>query len=229
MKSNLRLLYAEDDKIVRENFLEIFQRYFNNIVITDNGKSALELYEKGKFDIAIFDISMPQVSGLNVASTIRETDSNLEIIMLTAFADTQKLLKAINLHLFSYLVKPVKIDKLDATLKKVIAKLSKNTKIKFNDFYSWDIEKEVLYYLLSEVKLSKKEHYLVKFLIQNSHKHHSSCEIMDAIIDKPAKDDTHCNNVTQLISRFKKKMLKSYNKEHFFIDNVYGLGYKIIS
>ena len=141
----------------------------------------------------------------------------------------RNFLKAINLHLFSYLAKPVKIDELDATLKKVIAKLSKNTKLIFNDFYSWNIKEEVLYYLLDEVKLSKKEHYLVKFLVKNPYKHHSSCEIMEAIMDKPTKYDTNCNNVTQLISRFKKKMLKSYNKEYFFIDNVYGLGYKIIS
>ncbi len=229
MKSELRLLYAEDEKVVRENFLEIFRRYFKNIEVAENGKKALELYKKDKFDIIILDGSMPQVSGFNVASTIRKLDDNIEIIMLTAFADTDKLLKAINLHLFSYLVKPVKNDELDSTLNRVIAKLSKNTKVKFNNFYSWDIEKERLYYLLNEVKLSKKEHYLVKLLVENSHKYHTSCEIQNAIMENEQENDTQCNNIIQLISRFKKKMLESYNKEHFFIDNVYGLGYKIIS
>ncbi|WP_324170892.1 response regulator transcription factor [Sulfurimonas sp.] len=229
MKSKLRLLYAEDEKIVRDFFLEIFKRYFEYIEVAENGKQALELYEKNKFDIAILDVSMPQLNGLNVASTIRETDSDIEIIMLAAFTDTDKLLKAINLHLFSYLSKPVKLKELDSTLNRVITKLSKNIKIKINDFYHWDVKKEKLYYLLDEVKLSKKEHSLTKILIQNPHKYHTSCEIQNTIMKSYPESDIHCNNTIQLISRFKKKMLKSYNKEHFFIDNVYGLGYKIIS
>ena len=50
--------------------------------------------KKGKYDIAILDVSMPHMSGLNVASTIRQTDNKLEIIMLSAFADTEKLFKS---------------------------------------------------------------------------------------------------------------------------------------
>ena len=46
MKSELKLLYAEDEKIIRENFVEIFKRYFNNIEVAANGKIALELYKK---------------------------------------------------------------------------------------------------------------------------------------------------------------------------------------
>lgn len=229
MKSEFKLLYVEDEKIVRESFVEIFKLYFSHVEVAENGKKALELYKKGKYDVAILDVVMPQINGLNVASTIRETDKNLEIIMLTAFADTDKLLKAINLNLFSYLIKPLKKDELDDTLKRLIAKLSKKTKVKFNDFYSWDTAKKQLYYLYDEVKLSRKEYSLVEFLMKNSDKHYNSCEIKDAIMNADSDGDTLCNNITQLISRFKKKMLKSYNKEHFFIDNVYGMGYKIIS
>jgi len=225
MISDYRLLYVEDNEIVRDNFVEIFSRYFKNITTADNGKKALELYEKNKFDIAILDISIPEINGLNVAAKIREKDEKIKIIMLSAYSDQEKLLKAVNLQLFSYLIKPVKYQELDRTLKKVITKLSDSSIINLNYGYSWDKNKKSLNYNSSEVKTSKNERALVELLLSYPDRHFSACEISNEILNH--NDDGDCNNITQLISRFKKKMLNLCDKEHFFIDNIYGLGYKI--
>ncbi|MFT7003989.1 MAG: DNA-binding response OmpR family regulator [Sulfurimonas sp.] len=227
MTNNFKLLYVEDNKIVRDNFVEIFSRYFKDITTANNGRTALELYNKNDFDIAILDISIPEMNGLTLATKIREMDSEIEIIMLTAYSDKEKLLYAINLRLFSYLVKPVKIDELDTTLNKLISRLSKSSTLKVEHGYSWDNKMSKLYYNNSEIKLTKNEISLVNFLSDNLLKYHSACEIADTIFNDTKDSDIKCNNTIQLISRFKKKMLKSHNKEHFFIDNIYGLGYKI--
>ena len=229
MRNDFKLLYVEDNKVVRDNFVEIFGRYFKDITTADNGKTALEIYSKNNFDIAILDISIPEINGLSLATKIREMNRDIEIIMLTAYADQEKLLQAINLRLFSYLVKPIKQNELDITLKELIARLSKGSTLELKNGYTWNIKTEKLSYNNSEVKITKNEIALVKFLSINSLRYYSACEIANEVFRDKKESDERCNNTIQLISRFKKKMIKLCNKEHFFIDNVYGLGYKITS
>jgi two-component system response regulator VanR len=229
MTNNFKLLYVEDNKIVRDNFVEIFSRYFKDITTADNGKKALEIYTEGNFDIAILDISIPEINGLSLAKKIREMDNDIEIIMLTAYAEQEKLLQAINLRLFSYLIKPIKQDELDATLIKLITRLSKGSTLSLKNGYTWEIQTQKLYYENLEVKITKNEISLVKFLSAYPLRYFTACEISDEIFYDKKESDGKCNNTIQLISRFKKKMINLYNKEHFFIDNVYGIGYKITS
>ncbi len=226
MITDFKLLYVEDNEEVRNNFVEIFGRYFKEIITAEDGESALEIYKDNHFDIAILDISIPKINGLNVAKKIRETNDDIEIIMLTAYSDTEKLLKAINLRLFSYLIKPVKFTKLDKNLKEVITKLYGNSIINFTHGYTYNTSIKKLYYEKEEIKISKNENKLIEFLLTDSNRHYTPCEIAANILANN-KDDIKCNNITQLISRFKKKMLNLYNKEYFFIDNIYGMGYKI--
>ncbi len=229
MKSDFRLLYVEDNEMVRDNFVEIFSRYFSSITTACDGKTALELYEKDRFDLAILDISIPKINGLNVAENIRDVDSTIEIIMLTAYSDKERLLQAVNLQLFSYLIKPVKQNELDTTMKKVISKLYEASKTRLRHGYNWNNDSDILSYKEDEIKISKNEKKLIKFLYTNSSKYYSACEIANELFHTNNKNDIKCNNIVQLISRFKKKMLDLYHNEYFFIDNVYGLGYKITS
>ena len=227
MKSNATLLYAEDEDIIRESFTEIFSKYFTNVITSNNGTDALKLYQENEIDIAILDITMPGIDGLTLATKIREHNKKIEIIVLTAHSEKDKLLKAINLHLLSYLIKPVKKDELNDTLNRAISRLSKNNTINLSNDYSFNTKAVVLYYKDAPIRLSKNEKKLVSFLCNDMNSHYSACDISEAIFDYSLKGETICNNVIQLISRFKKKMVELHNTEDFFIDNIYGLGYKI--
>lgn len=229
MKNNLTLLYVEDNEIVRENFTMIFSQYFEHILTASNGIDALEIYEKNAsvIDIAILDITIPHMSGLELAEHIRKEDKDTEIIMLTGHYEKDKLLVAVNLHLFCYLVKPVKKDELKDSLTRLLTKIEKKHTLQLKANYSFNTKSENLYYKNRLIKLSKNEKKLISYLASNMDDHHNACSISDHIFNKPV-DDELCNNVVQLISRFKKKMLDLYDRDSFFIDNIYGLGYKIV-
>ncbi|WP_455756246.1 response regulator transcription factor [Sulfurimonas sp.] len=227
MRSDFTLLYVEDDDIVRENFKEIFGKYFKNVITADNGKDALKLYKEHNIDLAILDISIPEINGLNVATKIRETDRNTKIIMISAYSDKSKLLQAINLHLFSYLIKPVQRKELDETLNRVIKKLSSKFAMDLKNGYKFDVDSSLLTFNDKHVKISKNEQKLLSFLCSKNDSHHSACDIYYELFGAQNEDDSNANNIVQLISRFKKKMLNLHDNEYFFIDNVYGLGYKI--
>ncbi|MEA1892259.1 MAG: response regulator [Campylobacterota bacterium] len=232
MKNDLTLLYVEDDKLVRENFVQIFEIYFNKVISTDNGNDVLSIYKDNHIDIAILDISIPGINGLSLASEIRKVDDEILIIMLTAYSDKEKLLKAVNLQLFSYLIKPIDLKSISNVLDQAISKLSAKDIVNLAYNYKWNIKSKNLFYNDKEVKISKNEKKLITCLYENYNKYFTSCEIEDLMLNnshnKKSGDDTACNNVVQLISRFKKKMLKLHNKENFFIESVYGLGYKIV-
>ena len=122
MKNKLTLLYVEDNEIVLENFATIFSKYFYQVITAANGDDALKLYEENKIDIAVLDISIPGINGLTLAKMIREQNKDIEIVMLTGHTEKEKLLEAINLHLFSYLVKPIKKEELDSTISRLLKK-----------------------------------------------------------------------------------------------------------
>ena len=104
---NIKILYVEDDEIARENGIEYLENYFELIYDASDAIKALQLYEKYKPDIIITDIQMPKLNGLEFVKRIRQKDKKTQVIVITAFCDKSYLLKAIELQLIKYLVKPV--------------------------------------------------------------------------------------------------------------------------
>jgi len=226
MTNNLTLLYVEDDETVRENFTEIFRDYFKNVITAENGKIAYELYEKNSIDVAILDISLPLMSGLNLASKIRETDKNIELIILSAYSDREKLLHAVNLQLFTYLVKPIGHKELDKVLQELINKLNPNEPIGLLGGYTLYKTTEVLSFQDKHIKITKNEIKVITLLCDNATRYLKPCEIYELLFNKIGSGE--CNNIVQLISRLKKKFIKLGFSKDFFIQSNYGLGYKII-
>jgi len=228
MINNLTLLYVEDDEIIRENFTEIFKTYFKTVLSTDDGNEALKLYSNNHIDVAILDISIHGMNGLNVAAKIAEKDLGTQILMISAYSDKDKLLQAVNLNLYGYMVKPVTHIELDETLKKIIEKVPKPSSLELSNNFSWNPNAKTLSYNSEEIKLTKNEAQTVHILLTNKNKYMSACEIQNELFYDNPSNDNGCNNVVQLISRFKKKIFKLYTLDKYFIENCYGTGYKII-
>ena len=228
MRNELTLLYVEDDQVVRENFTEILETYFDRVITTDNGNEAIELYEKNSIDVAILDISIPGMNGLNVAAKIRESDDETILLIISAHSDKDKLLKAINLGLFGYLVKPVTHKQLDESLQKILQSIPKSSLLDLSKNYFWDLKNSQLFYKDEDIKLTKNETKIIQVLIENRNKYLTACDIQESVLNQKDSSDTTCNNIVQLISRLRKKIFKHFNTEEYFIENCYGTGYKVI-
>lgn len=104
-----KLLVADDETIERTVVCRTLEKKFGDdcvIFQAQNGREALEIYQKEKFQIAILDIEMPGISGLEAARKIREQDQNCVIIFLTAFDEFSYAKQAISLKVLDYLLKP---------------------------------------------------------------------------------------------------------------------------
>ena len=228
MKSNLTLLYVEDDKFIRNNYVKIFQHYFTNVITTDNGNDALRLFNENKIDVGIFDISIPGINGLTLTSKIHEIDENIEIIIISAHSDRDKLLQAVKLQLVTYLVKPVEHKELITTIEKLLHRKSDNFTIELLHNFTWNMQTKTLFYKDEIVKISKVEINIISILLENQTIYLSACQIYELLHEGAVRESEPCSSIVKALSRFKKKLGKQFKNEEFFIENCYGLGYKIL-
>lgn len=227
MKKDLTILYVEDEETVRENFTEILEDYFSKVLVANNGQDALALYDKYKPDIALLDISIPLINGLNVASKIRENNSEIQIVMLTAYADKDKLLQAVNLQLFAYLIKPVQHKEFDLTIEKLINTFETKDMLLLEDEFKWDKYNSELFYKDIHIKLTNNERMIISLLCTYPYQYFTAYDISLEISPTQGDDDKKSNAIIQILSRFKKKMSEKFSVENFFIQNTYATGYKI--
>lgn len=105
----IRLLIADDEVIERKVLYKTLEKNLGDqcrIFQAENGREALQIYEKEKIQIAVLDIEMPGINGIEAAQRIREKDKDCCIIFLTAYDEFSYAKKAITVRALDYLLKP---------------------------------------------------------------------------------------------------------------------------
>ena len=176
---NIKILYVEDDEIARENGIEYLENYFELIYDASDAIKALQLYEKYKPDIIITDIQMPKLNGLEFVKRIRQKDKKTQVIIITALSDKDYLLKAIELGLVKYLVKPVREKEFEEALFLCINALEKDETniIQLDEITFFDTFNKNLISSNEIVKLRAKELNFLELLIKNKNRYVSYEEI----------------------------------------------------
>lgn len=116
-----KLLLVDDEPMEREGMKAILERSFEEIEIKQakNGKLAVEIAADWQPDIIFMDIMMPIMTGLEAIEQIRETDSEVEVVMMTAFDTFDYAQRAIKLGVKDYLLKPSKAAEIVAIAEKL--------------------------------------------------------------------------------------------------------------
>ena len=139
-KTDLKLLYVEDDIISRELTQHILEYFFETIIVAVNGEDGFQKFKENDFDIIITDISMPKMDGLEMTSKIKEINPQIPILVLSAHTEAKHLLQGIKLGVEGYLLKPIEIDQFKIQILKTI----NNIKIqKENKEYKKSLETKV--------------------------------------------------------------------------------------
>ncbi len=113
---SLRILVAEDNEVNQTVIRELLERLGNQVFIVDDGEEALDALteQEGEFDLAILDMSMPNLSGLDVLKAYRfmELEGHLPIIMLSANALPEMIAECREAGADEYLTKPIETKNL---------------------------------------------------------------------------------------------------------------------
>ncbi|NOX19511.1 MAG: sigma-54-dependent Fis family transcriptional regulator [Chlorobi bacterium] len=115
----MKILLADDDATIRSGIETFLKSQNHKIVPVSNGKEALELTEKEKFDLIISDVQMPLLDGIELLKTLREKDGTIPVIIITAFASIENAVKAMKIGANDYLTKPLNLEELKIKIEKI--------------------------------------------------------------------------------------------------------------
>jgi DNA-binding NtrC family response regulator len=121
--SKIELLIADDDADFRGTAARHFRRRGFNVQEAAGGDEALELLNKQSFDVALLDMMMPELSGMDVLDRIAAEPRDLEVILLTAQGTIDSAVKAMKLGACDYLTKPFPLAELEILIEKACARL----------------------------------------------------------------------------------------------------------
>lgn len=176
----MNLLVVEDDKMIREGICEFLSEFGYKTYQAEDGKQAISLFENNEINLAILDIQLPYINGLEVLKKIRET-SDIPAIMLTAFSDEEYKINAFTSLADGYIEKPFSLPVLKVRIESLIKKYYgnsetfsyKNTEVNFTS-YTAKINGE-------KVDINAKELEILKYMIENEGQALTRMQIIDSV------------------------------------------------
>jgi DNA-binding NarL/FixJ family response regulator len=120
---SVRIIIADDHKIVRQGLRSLLENEKNYAVIAeaDNGRSVIQYANELKPDIVIMDISMPDINGIDATRQIRSEQPDVKIIALSMHSDARYVLEMLDAGASGYLLKDCAMEELTQAIQNVIS------------------------------------------------------------------------------------------------------------
>lgn len=113
---SLTVLYVEDDDDLREELAHYLRRLVGKLLVAFNGAVGLEAFRQERPQLVVTDILMPVLTGLEMAEAIRAVDAAVPIVVITAFEQSDYLLRSIEIGVDKYVTKPLDVERLESAL-----------------------------------------------------------------------------------------------------------------
>jgi DNA-binding response OmpR family regulator len=109
---SINILIVEDDDTLRFIVKDNLEQKNYKVDVAENGKSAIELFEKNNYNLILLDIMLPKIDGFKVAEHIRKTNKDVPIIFITAKSMTEDKITGLSIGADDYIVKPFSMEEL---------------------------------------------------------------------------------------------------------------------
>lgn len=226
--NKVSILLAEDDPNLGQLLMNyLIARDYNTTLVTD-GEQAKSLFRKGKYQICLLDVMMPKLDGFTLAKEIREIDSHIPIIFLTAKNLKEDVIEGFRSGADDYLTKPFSMEELLYRIEAILRRAAGKPADAAADFYkigkfTFDVAKQLLTINDQSRKLTTKESELLELL----------CRYRNEVVERNLAlksiwiDDTYFNarSMDVYITKLRKYLSKDENVE---ILNIHGKGYKLL-
>ena len=118
MTASYRVLVAEDEPIFGKTVARFLQERGHKVKVCDAGEGTLEAVGDAEWDVLLLDLKLPDTSGVDVLTRVRERHEDLQTIILTGNADVESAISTMRLGAFDYLTKPPKFEELGVRVEK---------------------------------------------------------------------------------------------------------------
>lgn len=226
--NDIKILVVEDEEPIRKLICRILANESFLVYQAENGTKALEMINQTNYDLIMLDVIMDDISGYDVAETIRKHGLQLPIIFLSGKKDDADIIHGLNTGADSYITKPFSPSVLCAQVKSQIKRhreiLSNNVPSNFiiNGPFKFDLNSYKFYKDEIEIKLSSKETKLMKFFMEHPNKVFSKEQLYQNVWHDNEIDD---NSIMVYIKYLRNKIEKVPSKPKY-IKTVWGIGYE---
>lgn len=173
-----KILVVEDEIAIREFVIINLQRAGYETVQADDGVEALKIYEehKGDFDIALVDLMMPNMDGLELSKRLRKDSTNLGIIILTAKSQEMDKVTSLLIGADDYVTKPFSPTELVARIDALYRRVEMNKKLQDESLktgkltsgeFTLNLRSRALFKNDKEIELTQVEFQIMEYFFQN--------------------------------------------------------------
>jgi len=217
----MRILVIEDDTELAESLKSHLKKsYAVDIAVT--GQEGIYYSEDTDYDLILIDISLPDISGVEVCKTFRAKNLKTPVVMLTGRVEDTFKVSSFESGADDYVTKPFSYNELDARLHAILRRRAQNeiSKTLTVGKYSLDTEGKAIAVGRKIVRFTPKEFAILELLMRNKNKIVKRDKILENIWDDNLDRDT--NLVDVYIRKLRCKIGKG------LIKSAYGFGYKVI-
>ena len=218
----MHILVVEDEKNLCDTIVRSLKRLAYSVDYCNDGKTATEMLAVENFDLVVLDLNLPDTDGMSVLKTLRETDCETKVLILSARCEVADKVDGLDAGANDYLTKPFHLDELAArirslTLRNFIQKdvvltcgeLTFNTKTR-----KGAVDGKAL-------SLTRKETGILEYLMLNQGRPVSQEELLEHVWDSNA--DYFSNSIRVHISALRKKLRAAMGYDA--VHNRIGEGY----
>ncbi|MCA9182604.1 MAG: sigma-54-dependent Fis family transcriptional regulator, partial [Planctomycetales bacterium] len=114
----IELLLVDDEDDFRESAALYFRRRGHNVTAVPSGKSAIEAIHQRQFDVAVVDVHMPEMDGVELLKKLRIEGDHLQVVMLTGGATVDTAVSSMKAGAVDYVTKPIRLSDLESLIRK---------------------------------------------------------------------------------------------------------------
>jgi two-component system response regulator PhoP len=222
----MKTLVIEDDGLLRQQISEALTASGYTVESSTNGEDGLFQALEYAVDIAIIDLGLPKINGLDVIKQIRAEGKEYPVLILTARNSWQEKVRGLELGADDYLTKPFQMEELQARIAALLRRANGKTVpvIKAGTLFIDTAAKSVTV-ANNPIQLTAKEYAVLEYLSHHPNTTLSKSTLLEHIYQDDIILDRSLNLIEQYVKSLRKKLQPSGN--HSLIKTVRGHGYML--
>ncbi len=221
----MRLLVVEDDRQLRDQLAQGLIDSGFVVDVAGDGREGLYYATEYDYDLAIIDLGLPEIAGIDLVVALREAQREFPVLVLTARGDWQEKVKALDAGADDYVVKPYQLEEIVARVNALVRRAAghTNSTLQFGPL-QLDLSAKRVMLHGETVELTAYEYKLLEYLVLHAGKILSKTELTEHLY---AQDHDRDSNVLEVfVRRLRQKLDPETSLKP--IETVRGQGYRFI-
>ncbi|NRA82410.1 MAG: response regulator transcription factor [Gammaproteobacteria bacterium] len=220
----MRILIIEDEPQLQQQLADNMTKQGYAVDTADNGEDGLFQGTEYPYDLAIIDLGLPKIDGMEVIKQLRLQEKNFPILILTARDQWQEKVRGLDSGADDYLTKPFEMDELQARVKALLRRsVGMASATQAFGPITLDLNAQIVSLNGSDVELTAYEYKVMEYLLTHPHQVVSKTILTEHIYDQDYDRDS--NVIEVFIRRLRKKLDPNGTLEP--IETLRGRGYRI--